>query len=110
MAKGSGSEVEEVAGAPEPGAAAKPVPAVEPGAVAKPVSVAPAGVAQIAKPKPTDVFQNVHGTLLTLDNGRAFSRGSVMRLTPTEVERFRRIEAITKQRFIIPHPGPAHNA
>ena len=110
MAKGSGSELEEVAGAPEPGGVAKPAPTAEQGAVAKPVPVAPANVAQVARPKPTDVFQNVHGTLLTLDNGRAFSRGSVMRLTPAEVERFRRIEAITKQRFIIPHPGPAHNA
>jgi len=57
-----------------------------------------------------DVFLNVHGTLLTLDNGRGFPRGGVMRLTPAEVARFKRAEAATKQRLIVPHPGPPHNA
>ena len=74
--------------------------------------------AQNATPNPkaaastpaADVFLNVHGTLLTLDNGRGFPRGGVMRLTPAEVARFKRAEAATKQRFIVPHPGPPHNA
>jgi len=57
----------------------------------------------------SNIFLNVHGTLLTLDNGRAFPRNSVMRLTPAEVARFKKVEATTKQRFIVAHPGPAHN-
>ncbi|HEY6329255.1 MAG TPA: hypothetical protein VI756_07955 [Blastocatellia bacterium] len=73
------------------------------------VSAAPAPSTTAVRP-PANIFLNVHGTLLTLDNGRAFPRNSVMQLTAAEVERFRRAEAATRQRFIVPHSGPAHNA
>ncbi len=69
---------------------------------------APAAAAEVKVSK-VPAFMNVHATTLMLDNGLLFLPGKVMRLTPAEIERFKRAEASTHERFIHLHPGPAEN-
>ena len=50
--------------------------------------------------EPNALYRNISGTLLTLDDGAPFAKGTTVQLTDAEVARFEQAAKSTGQKFI----------